>query len=289
MKILHFGDIHVWSRRILFSEWYYTKRWLGPINLNLRRAKHFPPELRENAVREILNTEADQVIFTGDFTTFSLKEEFIEAARLFAPLREKWGDRLIAIPGNHDCYTARSVRMRYLETHLPWVETKPVSRHDLTPTLSLVTVNHAVPFHIRSNGLVTPELQSLVEEALTDCKKENRQILLAGHFPYATPDDYPETWEHRLLGEDDFARLLREHPPALYLHGHKHVRWAIRPPQTPDTLCLNCGSASMLHDNPLKHAGFLTFDLSETGNLSNLTNHTHQNGNTWRASPMSIP
>lgn len=286
MKILHFGDLHIWSARPQLSELHYPKRWLGPANLLLRRAKRFPPALWTAALDAVLNTEADRVLFTGDFTNFSLDREFKHAARLFAPLREKWGDRLLAIPGNHDAYTRRSVRRDLLRHHLPWVHAEPAWRTPLSDTLDVIGVNHAVPLWIRSNGLVTGETQHALRRELEATRAAGRGAVVMGHFAYATPPEHPETAEHRLIGEDQLAALFRDLPPKLYLHGHKHVRWALRPPETPDTLCLNCGSASMRHDDPAKRAGFLTFDLDHAGTVTHLTAHVHDGRNTWRPHPL---
>jgi len=286
MKIIHFGDIHVWSGQPLFSEWYYPKRWLGPVNLRLRRAKHFPSDFRNAAIEAIRTSEADWVLFTGDFTNFSLEQEFAEAARLFAPLREKWGDRLVAIPGNHDVYTARSVRRQLLENHLPWVRTEPAWRREVTPGTDLIGVNHAVPLLLRSNGVVTDQTQRALRAELTASRDAGNHAVVMGHFAYACPPEHPETAEHRLLGEAELANLFKELPPALYLHGHKHVRWALQPEQTPGTLCLNCGSVSMSHDDPQKQAGFLSFDLTDDANVRHLTAHTFDGHSTWRPTPL---
>ncbi len=289
MKILHFGDLHVWSAKPLWSEWMYPKRWLGPINLHLRRARHFPPAYRKAAMAAILESDVDGVWFTGDFTNFSLEEEFAEAARLFAPLREKWGDRLLALPGNHDLYTPGSVQKRLLERHLPWVRTETAWRTVWMPGLDVIGVQHAVPLKLRSNGVVTPETQNALRAELSATRQAGHTAVVMGHFPYATPPDHPETAEHRLLGEAELAALFTELPPALYLHGHKHVRWALRPPETPETLCLNCGSMSMQHEHPQKQAGFLTFDLDAHGGVRHLTAHTYDGHSDWRPTPLSIP
>lgn len=288
MKILHFGDLHVWSGRPLLSESYYPKRWLGPLNLWLRRARRFPPAYRAAALRAVLESDADAVLFTGDFTNFSLEREFRQAAEGFAPLREKWGARLVAIPGNHDVYTPRSVRRKLLERHLPWVRTEAAWRREWLPGLDLVGVNHSVPLRVRSNGVMTPAAEAALRAELEAARRADRRTVVMGHFAYATPPEHPETAEHRLIGEEKLAALFREHPPALYLHGHKHVRWALRPPVTPDTLCLNCGSVSMCSEDPRKQAGFLTFDLTEQGDVRHITAHVYDGRDAWIPGPVTV-
>lgn len=285
LRILHFGDLHVWRAEFVWREAYHPKRWLGPLNLALRRAHAFPPAYRRPVMDAVLAENADIVVFTGDFSTFSLESEFSEAARLFAPLHERYGKRLFAIPGNHDRYTARSLRRKLLEKHLPWVRQDPVSRLDLSNTWTLLGVDHAVPLRFRSNGIVSESTQTALRDELQRLKQQQKNVILAGHFPYATPVAYPESWEHKLLGEEKFAALLREFPPAVYLHGHKHVRWALRPACTPETLCLNCGSIGMKHDNPRKQAGYLLFDLHETG-IDNLQEKVFDGQGGWETRPL---
>jgi 3',5'-cyclic AMP phosphodiesterase CpdA len=288
MKFIHFGDIHVWRYGMLWSEFYYPKRWLGLVNLCLNRSKHFPPEYHQAALDEILREQPDVAIFTGDFSSLSLKSEFKEAARLFAPLREKLGERLFAIPGNHDVYTAKSARTQVMERTLPWVHSETVSRLDLNDRLTLLGVNHAEPFLIASNGRVTSAIQTALRQAFEQTKAERRQVILAGHFPYVNLPEYPESKDHQLLNRDLFRGLIQEMKPAVYLHGHQHIRWAIRTKDTADTLCLNCGSVSMKHESPDKQAGFLSWDQQADGSFRNLTAHTYNGKDTWAKSPIQI-
>lgn len=273
---------------MVWKESYVSKRWMGSINLLIRRARKFPKTYRKAALEAVLAEDADFVVFTGDFTNFSIRQEFEECADLFAPLVEKMGDRLFAIPGNHDCYTKRSVRKKLLEASLPWVHMDPVSRMDLNDRLTLLGVNHAVPMRVRSNGLVTEKTQRALREAFEACREEKRTVLLAGHFAYATPVEHPETPEHKLLGDDQFAELVREFSPRVYMHGHKHVRWAMHSPLTPETLCLNCGSASMKSKDPLKQAGFLSWEQQDDGTVDNLHAHSFNGLDTWTKEPFPI-
>ena len=289
MKFVHFGDLHVWSPRLHLREGFYPKRWLGPLNLALRRAKKFPPEYRLPALKAVQEEKADAVLFSGDFTTFSLREEFVMASALFEPLLEKTGSGLVAIPGNHDRYTPGSVREGFLEQFLTFVPKERVFTRPLAPRLTVVGVDHSVPLMIRSNGVVDDETHQALRETLERMKRTNQTVVLMGHFPYATPPEHPETWEHKLLGAERLAELVREFKPVLYVHGHKHVRWAIRPPETPDTLCLNGGSVAMKHGSPEQQAGYLSWEMNENGEMSNLTAKVYDGQGEWKATEMEIP
>lgn len=288
MKIIHFGDLHLWRRQMLWSESLYPKRWLGLANLCMHRAAHFPPAYAEAIMTEILKQSPDLAVFTGDFVSLSLPEEFAAAARLFAPLRARLGERLFAIPGNHDVYTPGTVRKGLLEKVLPWVHTGPVSRLDLTARLTVVGVNHAEPFLIASNGRVRPDTQDALRSLLNELAASGRQVILTGHFPYLNLPEFPESQDHQLLGRDGFRDLIREMKPALYLHGHQHIRWAVRSKETPETLCLNCGSAGMKHESEIKQAGFLSWEQQDDGGVQNLSAHVYEDGVRWVKTPLPV-
>ena len=140
MKVLHFGDIHVW-RIQLAPDFWYSKRLLGTVNLAARRRRRFPPHYPKIVADQIMRSDADTVVFSGDMSTMSLVSEFKEAARLFAPIHEKWGDRFFCIPGNHDRYSPGSVKSGLYERYFPYGafdEDRLVRRQRLDDNLVIV-------------------------------------------------------------------------------------------------------------------------------------------------------
>ncbi len=266
MKIIHFGDIHFWRWTYDFSDPFYPKRWLGFVNLGLRRRHKFPPQLAERVATHIADQEADLVVFTGDFTTMSLEAEFKRAAEMMAPIQAKWGHQFIAIPGNHDRYTPRS-SSRY-EEWFPDSQIDGVRTWEIDDSTVITGYDASRPFKLRSNGLFTDEIAEKLDAELG--RQAEKTVILIGHYPYATPPHQQETNGHRLIGEERLAELVANHRPVVYLHGHKHARWELRPEQTPDTLCLNCGSAGMTSSQAEKQAGYLTFELID-GAVRNVT------------------
>ena len=53
MRILHFGDLHVWRMQVEWDDPLYPKRFLGGANLLLNRRKRFPPDLGRAALEQI--------------------------------------------------------------------------------------------------------------------------------------------------------------------------------------------------------------------------------------------
>ena len=285
MKILHFSDIHYWKIQI-GSDPYYPKRFLGLMNLVFSRKNHFPPPLADTVINAIRQEEADAVLFSGDLTTTSLESEFKKAADSFAPLYEKWGDQLIVIPGNHDRYTPSSVKAKYYEEYFPdafagmgsRVFSKPLNDH-----LCVIGFDASRPFMVRSNGTFTESLRKELEDEFSKIRKTYQNVLLVGHFPYAYPANISSKFHHKLIGEERLAALISEYNPIAYLHGHKHVRWCIKDPATKQTLCINAGPAGMSSSDPDKHAGWVVFDVNESGDVTKIIKvHLSSEGETIR-------
>lgn len=267
MRILHFGDIHVWRLRLARDFW-YLKRLLGTVNLTIRRRMRFPAHYPAIVAAEVLRSDVDAVIFSGDMSTMSLVPEFEEAARLFAPIHEKWGDRFFCIPGNHDRYSPGSIRSGFYERYFPYGafgEGKLVRRQLIDEGLVIVGFDCSHPCRIRSNGTMSDRLEAELRTALEHERSEGNRVLLTGHYPLAYPSDVHASWEHKLLKAERLERLVAEFEPIAYFHGHKHQRWLER---VKKTLCVNCGAAGMTSSEVSKQAGFMTVDL----NGKNLTN-----------------
>lgn len=281
MRILHFSDIHFWR---LFPSWdfYYPKRFLGLSNLLISRRRHFPRDLAESVITAISEQVADYVLFSGDMTTMSLESEFRDAATAFAPLYDKWGENLILIPGNHDRYSPRSVRSGFYEKYFPRGHPgsgKRVFSKRLGANLSLIGFDASRPFMVRSNGLLDEALEEELNSEFIAHKESNDRIILMGHFPYSYPNGQIPRWDHKLLRDEALAELISNHEPIAYLHGHKHARWYVKDPRTPNTICLNAGPAGMRSGSPDKRSGWITFDVSDVGKISELTKvHLMDNG-----------
>lgn len=221
----------------------------------------------------MLQEEADTVLFSGDLTTTSLDSEFREAADAFSPLYEKWGDNLIVIPGNHDRYTPKSVKAKLYEKYFPRAFAESGDRvfsKTLSDDVCVIGFDSSKPFMLRSNGDFTLELKKELDAEFEKSKQLHKHIILMGHFPYSYPSDVPSKFHHKLLGEESLAELISRHNPIAYLHGHKHVRWCLRDAVTPETLCINAGPSGMSSSDPDKHAGWMIFDVTESGNIDQL-------------------
>jgi len=266
MKILHFSDLHVWRLSFDWSD-PALKRFLGVANLALRRGRAFPPDLSQRVIDEIVRTEADLVVFSGDLTTTALASEFRAARERLEPIRQKWGERFFLIPGNHDRYTPRTLERSVFETHFDYAlyddPSRPVRSMALDDGVAVVGFDASVPRTIESTGLFSPSLAEALDAELERQEREGRRVVLVGHFPYAAPASVRIRRGHRLVGAERLAEVISRRKPVLYLHGHKHRRWAFRPDETPATWCVNAGSAGLATRDWSTRAGFVEIDLRQ--------------------------
>src|SRR5690349_13117861 len=93
---------------------FLNKRWLGGLNLALRRRSKHSEGLLEAAVDAINRAGYEHVVVTGDLTNLSLDGEFRRAHALLARL-SGGRDRVTILPGNHDVYTQEAASEQRFE------------------------------------------------------------------------------------------------------------------------------------------------------------------------------
>jgi 3',5'-cyclic AMP phosphodiesterase CpdA len=287
-KILHFSDIHVW-RSTGWDGDFTLKRVLGRINLLLNRRKGYPLDLSRRVVKRVVDTPADAVLFSGDASTAGLLAEFEDLRRLCTPIAQKWGDRFVAIPGNHDRYTSRATRERLFERFFLGRDQDYPFYHTLGGEIGVLGVDLSGPRAVSARGVLSPEGLRRIRDELERRRNETACLVVLGHYPLLYPPGLSAKWSHRLPLRVDLARAVVESGARLYLHGHTHRRWALSarsdsshpgvPVASPWTgsvekglVCVNSGSAGRLSADPLKAAGFLEMDV-DAGGVRQITAH----------------
>lgn len=264
VRIAHFSDIHIttppWQvpwRRLA------CKRLVGWANLALNgRYATFSDAARITAacIDDVLAQKPDHVVFTGDFTGTSLRQEFESAATLLTPLRDS-GVASTLIPGNHDVYVKTAVRERLFEEYFGYglatdlqVSELPPAARDLQPfplvrfignEVALVALRDVRPvaWHDSSGKVGATQLAAL--RALFESPKlRQRTIILALHYGLRLSNGSPDTPRHGLRDAEELAALATAAGVALIIHGHLHHRF-VRPLQAPPAPVLaNPGSAT---------------------------------------------
>jgi len=251
-RLAHFSDIHITSApRDVPWRSLLSKRVVGWANLKFL-GRH--AELRDAAritkalVDDIAEIAPDHVLFTGDLTGLSLREEFEAAATVLAPLLD--GDRATGIPGNHDVYTRRAVRAGYYQRLFgAWEvsdrEPSPPIVRQLGDSLALVALVDARPaaWHDSSGAVGDDQLRRL-EECLADPAIRTRRKVLALHYGPRRADGTPDTRLHGLRDADRVLEIAASGGVDLIVHGHLHRRFVLPCGDGTPVTIANPGSAT---------------------------------------------
>src|SRR5690606_32596244 len=91
-----------------------SKRAIGNFNVWLNRRHEFIMDRAKDFADTVIATGIRSVIFTGDFTSTANREEFAMAGAFVEGLHAQGLD-IQLLPGNHDVYTFRSLKMKRFE------------------------------------------------------------------------------------------------------------------------------------------------------------------------------
>lgn len=254
MRLAHISDLHFGKVSLAPSQ-FFSKRWLGNLNLFLNRRGMFSPGQIYSLLNAFQSYGVTHVLITGDVSTTSDPKEF-ELARDFVQALKRAGYIVYIIPGNHDHYTKRGYKNRLFYSYFP---NELLSENAVTSlalphnwTLVLMDTACATPL-ISSTGHFSPVIETRLRSHLKTIPS-NQHILLANHFPYIEN----EHARRRLIRGDALKNLLSEHPQIkLYCHGHthRHILADVRESNLPVT----ADSGSVSHT---KRGSFNLIDLS---------------------------
>lgn len=288
LTLIHFGDLHLWSLGLDGD--LFPKRLLGLANLALRRGRRFPRSLAMDLLARIAGETADYVLFSGDLTTTSLRREFEDGRALFRPLVDRWGERFIAIPGNHDRYTPRAVRQGLWErlfTPTARSSADPFAL-DLDSHWTLVGADVSTPRLLTARGRATSASIEAIGGLLAREQARGRHRILMTHYPLIYPEGMSETWDHRLDQRDRLLAVVKKTGVRLHLHGHMHRRWHA---YEDGLTALNCGSAGQTGHRLEKSPGYLKIRLAPDGAITVEAVWLNPNGHGpgrpgWTVSPL---
>ena len=240
-RLLHVADLHFW-RVVLDPFALLNKRFLGNLNVAVRRRHEFAMHRAEAFTEALEATGIPSVLFTGDFTSTSTDAEFA-MARAFVDRVRGRGMAPIVLPGNHDVYTFEAHRARRFERHFngllpehgyPSLTTLPGG----TPVILVPTVT---PTALSSRGAIRPE-QILAAAALLDqCRGP---VIVAAHYPllHRTPS-YASRPGRRLRNAQALRAMLgASGRTILYVCGHVHQFSHLKDPDFPALEHLSTGA-----------------------------------------------
>ncbi|NGX45365.1 MAG: 3',5'-cyclic adenosine monophosphate phosphodiesterase CpdA [Chlamydiae bacterium] len=226
VRIAHISDLH-FGRPTFNPLQFFSKRWLGNLNLLLTRQHQFD-HTRLDTLLDLFDREGvTHVAITGDLSVTSRRREFHIAKEFVEKIRVA-GMTPMVIPGNHDQYTKRAYQRQLFYRFFPskWDSEFPfdLSKDKLTgmalsEDLWFLALDTALATSlISSQGMFSESIEQSLEKALEAIPKSARIILL-NHFPFFQHDPKIK----QLLRAPALKSLLQRHRNVrLYMHGHTH-------------------------------------------------------------------
>jgi 3',5'-cyclic AMP phosphodiesterase CpdA len=235
LHLAHFSDVHVtarplgWSRR----DW-LSKRVTGWLNLRLlgrgRRFRHAEDVLTVLA-GELKQRRPDHVVFSGDATSLGFEAEVARAARLLGLHDDPLPG--IAVPGNHDYYTASATASGAFERHFARWQVGERVDDAVYPFAQRVgpawligvnssTANRGV--FDASGAVGRAQLDRLAR--LLDRLGDGLRILVT-HYPVCLHTGAPENRAHYLRDLADLVTVAARGGVKLWLHGHRHNAYSV--------------------------------------------------------------
>ena len=242
MRLAHLSDIHVSclsGQALLRLPLGMGKPLLGMLNSTLRRRRTYRSRLLPLVVQDILQQDVDHVVVTGDLSSTSLDAEWKLARQALDPLAQ--GPGLTVIPGNHDRYVEKDLRLRRFEAVFGDLMPGrgrdsggpgPVPLVQLGVEAVLVWVDTSLPTGLLSAwGRIGPDrlagLRSALEE-LGSCP--GRARIVVQHHHLRTPDGSRGSSLRGLKDADELEVVLAELGAELVLHGHRHELYSYEVP-----------------------------------------------------------
>lgn len=258
MRLAHVSDLHLLDLHGVSYKRFLNRRMLGGLNLLLRRAREYRPEILETLVDDLIKEEVDHVAISGDLSNLALEPEF---ERVFHLLKLIGGwDRVSVVPGNHDYYTFHAADARKFEKYFyPFMFKRDFSDLDvdLYPytkqigDVLLIGINSATrTMPLMHYGTVGQRQLDLVEKVLARPEATGSMTVLLLHHTMHRRDMITESTAG-LLGRDRLWEVADRHKVDLILHGHDHRgRLWKREHEGHSTQVVCCGSSTRLVEDP---------------------------------------
>ncbi len=259
MRLVLIGDIH--AARLRVPPWRLLgKRFLGQLNLWLRRRHRFDLRLLPPVLERAASLNPDLMLLSGDLSTTALRGEFEDVSQSLAALDGRVP--IVIVPGNHDRYTFASARQRTLER----VFAGSVPQHfpDVRPLAGswrLLCLDASKPRILSSRGRLGSDQLNAAQQVVSSLSEQDGLVVIC-HYPFGAPPHVRMLWDHRLADDAAFEAMLANcRGRVLLLHGHVHEPWCWQPDGAAHVLCVNAGSPTMHDGRGSRGHGFWQMDL----------------------------
>lgn len=273
MKIAHLSDLHVlgespepWTR-------YANKRFSGWANLKFRRHAVHKHEVVQALCREIAKQGVDHVVITGDFSNLAFEGELVRARTMLERELGMSPNDVSVVPGNHDLYTGGSAKKKrffgvfadYMTSDLPDVATDhasgPFPFVRLRDDVAIIGLSSATPRPpMIASGSVGRSQREALARVLGHADVTSRLPLVLMHHPPHNPRSPVRTATNGLYDASAMREVLKQAERSVVLHGHLHQR--IAGELGGGLRSIGATSASLLHDDDDRRAGFNVYEVS---------------------------
>jgi len=225
VKILHLSDIHLGHWPAGFG-WLLDKRVLGVFTQHVRRRSRQDFSCVERLLPLVERVNPDVVVCTGDLGSIAEPSEFEHAKAVLKPLAERYGERFMYVPGNHDAYVGHRRNRMALEQIC--LELNGFGR-DAFPTervfgnIRFVLVDAAAPMPPwKSGGRLTDNAKQRLEAMLQRRREDGERRVIVCHFPMADYDGGSLGWRRKINIENDLRKWAEDKLFDVLLCGHLH-------------------------------------------------------------------
>jgi 3',5'-cyclic AMP phosphodiesterase CpdA len=242
-----------------------NKRFLGNMNVWLRRRHEFLLHNADAFADWAAGTGIKDVVLTGDFTSTATHQEFSLSLRFMHRLQQH-GLQMAALPGNHDVYTFEAMREhrfeRYLNEFVP--EGGYPARLTLRGGTPLILIPTVRPNLISSKGFISRRELDAAAALLAAC---DRPTVVAAHYPVlARTYGYDTKSSRRLINAAALHELLGSVPhPLLYVCGHVHRFSLVRDRKFPHVTHVSTGAFFRDARESKRQGEFTEVQVTRTG------------------------
>lgn len=255
LRFLHYSDVHLtvpklgWRTRDVFS-----KKVVGWVNVKLlgrgHRFRH-APAVADAMIAAARHRGHDAILFSGDATKLAFEPEFAFASQTLGV-----GDTAlppaVCVPGNHDYYTARDVRIGHFEKHFaPWLEGERVDDHRYpfarrVGHVWILCLNSSHPSRLNTSARGTAGRKQLERLVKLGRILDGPKVLVT-HYPLRAASGKLERRSHRLADHAAVLAAAKEAGVGLWLHGHIHRPFVLLPSSAIPLPVVCAGSATQTH------------------------------------------
>jgi Icc protein len=266
LRLGHISDLHLSDRGR------YPRNGYAP-----RDCDRHSNRLAQRVLEGMENARVDHLVVTGDLTLSSESAEFERAAKLL----RRWAEagKLTIVPGNHDVWTAESVKTsRFLRMVGPDGRgmRKPVPSYPFAalpaPEVAIIALDSTRygDEPLDTSGWIGSAQLQACRELVRDHLKEGRAVLLALHHHLMLPRERVPSdalvARMPLSDADKLVRLVSDVRIAGVLHGHRHCAFRVDiPGAAGPTPVLCAGSASRVTDEPVRRARGYVYEVDRGG------------------------